>query len=95
MVLEFPEVTRERNVFGAGDVLIAENSTRYLSSRPRISATSSGSREATPRLTLLSSAPMAQVKGSTLSDPRDLICSGAVAVAVVMMESPDCLCFDS
>src|SRR5215510_11742771 len=40
--------------------------TLCLSRRARTSATRSGSREATPRFTLLSSAPMAQVSCSTL-----------------------------
>src|SRR5262252_1502423 len=42
-----------------------KKSTRCFSSRARISATSSGERDAMPRLTLLSWAPIAQVSGST------------------------------
>ena len=47
-----------------------KNSTLCLSSSARISATSPASREATPRFTLESSAPIVQVSGSTLMEPR-------------------------
>ncbi len=42
-----------------------KNSTLCASSSARISATRAGSRDATPRSTLESSAPIAQVSGST------------------------------
>jgi hypothetical protein len=45
-----------------------KNSTRYFSSRARISAVRSASREAAPRSTLDSSAPIVQVIGSTLME---------------------------
>src|SRR6188768_2419749 len=52
-----------------------KNSTRCSSSRARISATSAESREAAPRSTFDSSAPIVQVRGSTLmlfmAAPRD------------------------
>jgi hypothetical protein len=50
-----------------------KNSTLYFKSNEVISDISTGSREATPKLTLLSSAPMAQVSGST----RIEFCSAA------------------
>jgi hypothetical protein len=62
-----------------------------LSSSARISATSAGSRDATPRLTLLSSAPMAQVSGSTLiesgSDAARTTAGGWVVVMVIALVS--------
>src|SRR4030095_4409736 len=58
--------------------------TLCLSSNARISATSPGSREATPRFTLLNSAPIVQVSGSTLLEPRVAVCAGASMVAFVM-----------
>ena len=68
-----------------------KNSTRCLSSSARISATSAGSRDATPRLTLLSSAPMAQVSGSTLiesgSDAARTTAGGWVVVMVIALVS--------
>src|SRR6476661_11288429 len=42
-----------------------KNSTLYFKSNEVISDMITGSREATPKLTLLSSAPMVQVSGST------------------------------
>ena len=66
MILELAEVARERDVLGARDVLVAEEQDLCFSSSARISATSSASREATPRFTLESSAPIVQVSGSTL-----------------------------
>src|SRR6516164_2558888 len=50
-----------------------KNSTLYFNSNELISDISAGSREATPKLTLLSSAPMLQVRGST----RIEFCSAA------------------
>src|SRR5258707_2136966 len=50
-----------------------KNSTLYFKSNELISDISAGSREATPKLTLLSSAPMVQVRGST----RIEFCSAA------------------
>src|SRR5262245_1679637 len=63
-----------------------KNSTRCLSSSARISATSPASRDATPRLTLESSAPIVHVIGSTLIEPRFETTAGASrTVAVVML----------
>src|SRR5215469_9994623 len=50
-----------------------KNSTLYFNSNELISDISAGSREATPKLTLLSSAPMLQVRGSTWIE----LCSAA------------------
>src|SRR6476469_7633118 len=50
-----------------------KNSTLYFKSNELISDIITGSREATPKLTLLSSAPMVQVSGST----RIEFCSAA------------------
>jgi hypothetical protein len=51
-----------------------KNSTLYFKSNELISDICAGSREATPKLTLLSSAPMLQVRGST----RIEFCNAAV-----------------
>jgi hypothetical protein len=60
-----------------------KNSTLYFKSSALISDMSAGSRDAAPKLTLLSSAPMLQVSGSALiefcSVPADMI-AGAVRV---------------
>src|SRR5215470_5908094 len=58
-----------------------KKTTLCLSSSARISATSSGERDATPRLTFESSAPIVQVSGSTLIEPRFAMYAGASAVA--------------
>ena len=50
-----------------------KNNTLYFKSNELISDISAGSREATPKLMLLSSAPMLQVSGST----RIEFCSAA------------------
>jgi hypothetical protein len=60
-----------------------KNSTLYFKSNELISDISAGSREATPKLMLPSSAPMLQVSGSTriefCSAPADTI-AGALRV---------------
>src|SRR5262245_15169102 len=71
-----------------------KKSTLCFSSSARISAIRPGSREATPRFTLESSAPMAQDRGSTLikyGSGTDGTTAGArtgLAVAVVIDSSP-------
>src|SRR6516162_6719019 len=72
-----------------------KNSTLWVRSRARSSATSPASREATPRLTLLNSAPIAQVSGSTLMQERSTpgrttagAAGASASVVVVLMAWP-------
>src|SRR6516164_5817577 len=72
-----------------------KKSTLCLSRSARISATSSGVREATPRLTFDNSAPIVHVSASTLIEPRVAMWAGAAVVSVIMFISPEVVVFVS
>ena len=65
VIFKLAEIARERDVLGATDVLVAEEQNLVLEKQSSNLCHETGVRDATPRLTLLTSAPMAHVSGST------------------------------